>query len=80
MRIFHIEHAIGSGWTPEGQTKLYERLAQKRIQCVSYEEVVWLVAQMRRLRAPIVFNLEDWGLARTALAENTPATVTHAGV
>jgi len=80
MRIFHIEHAIGSGWTPEGQTKLYERLAQKRIQCVSYEEVVWLVAQMRRLRAPIVFNLEDWGLARTALAENTPETVTHAGV
>ena len=78
MRIFHIEHAIGSGWTPEGQAQLYERLARKRIQTVSYEEVAWLVTQMRYLRAPVVFNLEDWGLAGTALEETSPAKVSYA--
>jgi hypothetical protein len=78
MRIFHIEHAIGSGWTPEGQSQLYERLAQKRIQCVSYDEVVWLIAQMRRLRAPVVFNRDDWGLAELPFSETTPQTVLYA--
>jgi hypothetical protein len=78
MRIFHIEHAIGSGWTPEGHTKLYERLAQKRIQCVSYEEVVRLIAQMRSLRVPMIFNLDDWGLAASAFRETTPPTVSYA--
>jgi len=73
MRIYHIEHGIGSGWTPEGQAQLYERLAKKRIQCVSYEEVVWSIAQMRSLSAPVIFNLEDWGLAGTPLSETSPA-------
>ena len=29
MRIYHIEHGSGSGWTPEGQAKLFERIAAK---------------------------------------------------
>ncbi len=27
MRIYHIEHGAGSGWTPEGQAKLFQRMA-----------------------------------------------------
>jgi hypothetical protein len=78
MRIYHIEHGIGSGWTPEGKGQLYERLAQRRIQCVSYEEVVWSIAQMRRLGTTVIFNLEDWGLAGTALSEISPSTALYA--
>jgi len=78
MRIYHIEHGIGSGWTPEGKGKLYERLAQRRIQCVSYEELVWSIAQMRRLGTTVIFNLENWGLAGTALSETSPSTVLYA--
>ncbi len=29
MRIYHIEHATGSGWTPEGQEQLFERIRAK---------------------------------------------------
>ena len=29
MRIYHIEHGTGSGWTPEGQAKLFERIAAR---------------------------------------------------
>lgn len=78
MRIYHIEHGIGSGWTPEGKGQLYERLAQRRIQCVSYQDVVWSIAQMRRLGAAVIFNLEDWGLSGTALSETSPRTVLYA--
>jgi hypothetical protein len=78
MRIYHIEHGIGSGWTPEGKSQLYERLAQRRIQCVSYEEVVWSIAQMRRFGATVIFNLEDWGLGGTVLSETSPTTVLYA--
>jgi hypothetical protein len=72
MRIYHIEHGVGSGWTPEGEDHLFERIARKGIQSVSYAELADLIAQMRRLRAPVVFNLEDWGLAGERLAEKAP--------
>ena len=29
MRIYHIEHGTGSGWTPEGEQKLFERITAK---------------------------------------------------
>jgi hypothetical protein len=69
MRIYHIEHAAGSGWTPEGKNTLYERLDRQGIQYISFADLVNLVAQMRRLHAPMIFNLEDWGLAATELTE-----------
>jgi hypothetical protein len=28
------------------------------------EDVLWIATQMRRLRAPAIFNLDDWGAAR----------------
>src|SRR5262249_48981374 len=31
LRIYHIEHGSGSGWTPEGQAKLFERIAASGI-------------------------------------------------
>lgn len=76
MRIYHIEHGVGSGWTPEGNDRLYERLARSRIPSLTYAEVVQLATQMRRLNAPVLFNLDDWGLAETTLPETTPPPAT----
>jgi hypothetical protein len=69
MRIYHIEHGTGSGWTPEGQAKLFERLAAKGIPHLENEEVLRWAAQMNRLSSPMVFNHDNWGMADAALNE-----------
>jgi len=71
MRIYHIEHGSGSGWTPEGQAKLFERLAVKGLPFIDNELVLTWAAQMRSLNAPMIFNHEDWGLAGSDLEEVT---------
>jgi hypothetical protein len=69
MRIYHIEHGSGSGWTPEGQAKLFERIAAKGLSFVDNEEVLMWTAQMNLLNAPMIFNHEDWGLEAFDLKE-----------
>ena len=76
MRIYHIEHGSGSGWTPEGQQKLWERLAAKRIPVLDNDDVLQWGAQMRRLNSPMIFNHENWGLSELELQETVPV---HAG-
>ena len=71
MRIYHIEHGSGSGWTPEGQAMLFERLAAKGLRFLDNEQVLSWAAQMRSLQAPMIFNHEDWGLAGFDLEEVT---------
>ena len=72
MRIYHIEHGTGSGWTPEGQAKLFERIAARGLSFVDNEDVLAWAAQMKRLDAPMIFNHENWGLADFNLKETTP--------
>jgi hypothetical protein len=69
MRIYHIEHGTGSGWTPEGQAKLFERIAARGLSFVDNEEVLMWTAQMCRLNAPMIFNHQDWGLEGFDLKE-----------
>ena len=69
MRIYHIEHGAGSGWTPEGQAKLFERLRAKGISHIEWPEMCIWATQMRRLKAPMIFNKENWGLADAELRE-----------
>jgi hypothetical protein len=69
LRIYHIEHALGSGWTPEGQAKLFEGLRAKGVAWLEYQELVALAVQMRKLNAPMIFNRENWGLAEFELRE-----------
>ena len=69
LRIYHIEHGSGSGWTPEGQAKLFERIAAKGLSFVDNEEILMWTAQMSRLNAPMIFNHEDWGLEGFDLKE-----------
>jgi hypothetical protein len=69
MRIYHIEHGSGSGWTPEGQAKLFERIAARGLSFVDNEEILVWAAQMSRLNAPMIFNHENWGMAGIDLQE-----------
>jgi hypothetical protein len=69
MRIYHIEHGIGSGWTPEGHNALMERITRKGISQLVFADVAAMVAQMRRLHAPMIFNLDNWGMAGEQLRE-----------
>jgi hypothetical protein len=69
MRIYHIEHAPGSGWTPEGQSKLFERLSEKKLPALDEDTVLAWAVQMRQLDSPMIFNLEGWGLAAEELPE-----------
>jgi len=77
MRIYHIEHGSGSGWTPEGQKLLFERIAAKGIPILDNELVLEWGAQMRRLDSPMIFNRESWGLAEFELEETEPETGTN---
>lgn len=60
MRIYHIDH--GSGWSPEGESLLYQRLAAKGIPWVDYPKVLKWAADMERLGTTMIFNRENWGL------------------
>ena len=64
MRIYHIEHTSGSGWSPEGQALLYQRLAAKGIPGIDSQKVFDWAADMERLKTTMIFNRENWGLGR----------------
>jgi len=72
MRIFHIEHATGSGWTPEGEAKLYTRITEKGIPWLSYNDVVDWAGTMNQYNAPMIFNHENWGFGSETLRETRP--------
>jgi hypothetical protein len=79
LRIYHIEHATGSGWTPEGQAKLFARMEDRGIPWLAYRELVGWAEQMRRFGSTMIFNRDDWGLANEQLREVTlPAKVSTA--
>jgi hypothetical protein len=63
MRIYHIEHGSGSGWTPEGEKLLFERLRQQGVAWLPHADLEVWAAQMRRLNCPMIFNRENWGLS-----------------
>lgn len=73
MRAYHIEHAVGSGWSPEGQAKLNARLAEKQIpQLQDHTFHLWAV-RMRRDRTPLVTNEETWGMVNEDLPDYDPS-------
>lgn len=66
---FHIEHSLGSGWTPEGEKKLFNRLRTANILNPDWPVLLPLVDQMRRERRALPFNHSDWGLGDLDLAD-----------
>ncbi len=66
---FHIEHSLGSGWTPEGEKKLFNRLRQSNILNPEWPVLLPLVDQMRRERRALEFNHLGWGYVDFDLPE-----------
>jgi hypothetical protein len=72
LRIYHIEHGTGSGWTPEGQARLFDRLRAKGISWLEYRDLVTWAEHMCRFDSPMIFNRENWGLMELELPEMAP--------
>jgi len=66
---FHIEHSLGSGWTPEGEKKLFARLQENEILNPDWEVLSPLMEKMRLGKDPMTINGEGWGLAGFSLPE-----------
>ena len=71
-RIYHVEHSEGSGFTPDGQQKLWARMKSSGIPRLGDREFWDMVIAMRRGRRPVRFNDEGWGLAGHDLPETDP--------
>jgi len=67
MRIYHIEHS--SGWTPEGERRMTERLQAMRIPMLDFSQFQLWAAQMQRDKRPMILAGEDWGMASYSLHE-----------
>lgn len=66
---FHIEHSLGSGWTPEGESLLFERLRKNDILSPEWPMLIPLVEKMRSEGKAIQFNDSNWGLVNFELPE-----------
>jgi len=79
MQAYHIEHSAGSGWTPEGHNRLFERLWARGIPSLTDDDLYGMARSMRVLDNPRLFSSSDWGLVNECLPEtwvgNTPGTV-----
>ena len=67
--IFHIEHEIGSGYTPEGEDKLFKRLQSKGIPYLSNTDLAKVLQQLDSRNRDVIYNNEDWGLSSLTLEE-----------
>ncbi len=66
---FHIEHEMGSGWTPEGEQRLFNRLREAEILNPEWPVLTPLVDQMREQGKALEFNHSRWGMADFDLPE-----------
>src|SRR5262249_10516817 len=73
MPVYHLEHEVGSGWSPEGGTQLRRRLAARGIPGLDASTVHVWAAYMHWLRRPMIFNSAEWGLAGARLPERNVA-------
>jgi hypothetical protein len=74
MRIFHIEHGLGSGWTPEGENQLRARLSTAGVPLLTFSQFEQWARQMNRQGKPLIFSDDNWGLAQEELPETVIAT------
>jgi hypothetical protein len=72
---YHLEHEKGSGWTPEGEALLKQRIAASGITWLDASAVQVWSSYMEWLQRPMIFNGSDWGFGDVALPERTLQTV-----
>ena len=66
---YHIEHGAGSGWTPEGEDKLWSRLRAGGIGWLEGTTVTLLASFMKSVGRPLIFNGVNWGFGQHELPE-----------
>ena len=71
MRIYHVEHSSGAGWTPEGEGERVARIRSRGLSELSYPAFVKWVDLMRRYDSPLAFDGANWGLGDAVLTEET---------
>ena len=69
--IYHIEHQIGSGYTPEGVNHLFDRLDKAGIPYLSDQDLFDIAkdAFKKKKKKVLEFQNEDWGLIDHQLPE-----------
>lgn len=69
--IYHIEHQIGSGYTPQGVNHLFDRLDKADIPYLTDEELfnIAVDAYQQKKNKILQFQKEDWGLIDQQLPE-----------
>jgi hypothetical protein len=67
--IYHFEHEKWSGWTPEGEALLKQRIAESGITWLDASAVHIWSAYMEWLQRPMIFNGSDWGFGDVVLPE-----------
>ncbi len=67
--IYHIDHEIGSGYSPEGAEKLFTRLESKGIPYLSNQDLYNLISNMKSSKSPVTYNNENWGFGNIELKE-----------
>jgi hypothetical protein len=80
MPIYHLEHEVGSGWSPEGEAMLRQRIADRGITWLDAATVYVWAAYMRWLGRPMIVNGAHWGMADTTLGETVHAAVSTATI
>jgi hypothetical protein len=65
---FHIEHAVGSGYTAENPAALFERIERKGIGWFDFNVIESLLDEMRE-KQTLEFNTDAWGLRDIPLDE-----------
>uniref|UniRef100_Q02BB0 Methyltransferase FkbM family n=1 Tax=Solibacter usitatus (strain Ellin6076) TaxID=234267 RepID=Q02BB0_SOLUE len=76
MRIYHIQHFSGAGWTPEGEGERTARIEAKKVAVIEYATFLKWIDLMRRFRVPMIFNRNDWGMGDAVLPEGKAVTET----
>ena len=71
--IYHLEHEVGSGWSPEGEALLRKRIAERGITWLDASTVYIWAAYMKWLGRPMIFNPSDWGFGSATLVERVVA-------
>lgn len=69
MPIYHIEHGVGSGYTPEASQALFKRLEEKGIPYLHDLNLHKLVHQIFKNKERVIYNDEKWGMSRLFLEE-----------
>jgi hypothetical protein len=66
---YHLEHSSGSGWTPEGAEKLFDRIERLGLPSMPYPLLLWILTKSRNGGGVMTFNREDWGMASLSFRE-----------